>query len=113
MRRRAAVLLLPLLLAGRTLADAAGGAGPRHFVFFNLDRHRISETGFLGTGAIAGAQLNYTWRELEPQRDRYEFGRLQALPSGARPVPPGAAASSRLGLEPRRGTATRVAAALE
>jgi len=44
---------------------------PRHFIYFGLDRQRTAEPGFLATAAIAGAQLKYTWRELEPEKDRY------------------------------------------
>jgi len=42
-------------------------------VFFDLDRGRIKEATFLETKAFAGAQLKYTWKELEPQKDRYDF----------------------------------------
>jgi len=40
-------------------------------VFFNRERSRIAETSFLSAAAIEGAQLKYTWRELEPERDKY------------------------------------------
>lgn len=49
------------------------GAGPHHYVFFNMDRERISEASFLDTKAFEGAQLKYTWRELEREKDRYDF----------------------------------------
>lgn len=52
--------------------------GPKNFIFFNRDRERISEASFLKTASIVGAQLKYTWRELEPKRDRYEFGEVLA-----------------------------------
>ncbi len=45
--------------------------GPKNFIFFNRDRERISEASFLKTASIIGAQLKYTWRELEPKRDQY------------------------------------------
>lgn len=45
----------------------------RHYVFFNLERRRISEPSFKDAAAWEGAQLKYTWRELEPQKDRYDF----------------------------------------
>lgn len=51
-------------------------AGPKNFIFFNLDRERIHEPEFLENPAIVGAQLKYTWRELEPERDRYELDGL-------------------------------------
>ncbi len=68
--RPAAVLLLAIAAAsvvtGRVAADA-----PKHYVFFGRERQRIAERTFLDAAAIAGAQLEYTWRELEPERDRY------------------------------------------
>src|SRR5262245_60962267 len=44
-----------------------------HYVFFSSDRQRISEKSFLETKAFEGAQLKYTWRELEPELDFYNF----------------------------------------
>ncbi|HAV61553.1 MAG TPA: hypothetical protein DCY13_04210 [Verrucomicrobiales bacterium] len=61
-----------LLLAG----EPASAAAPRHFVFFNRDRERIKEAWFADTPTFAGAQVKYTWKELEPERDKYEFGPL-------------------------------------
>jgi len=49
----------------------------RHYVFFGLDRDRISDPAFLGTPALAGAQLKYTWQELEPEPDRYDFSAIR------------------------------------
>jgi len=51
---------------------------PRNYVFFNRERERISEASFLGTPSIEGAELKYTWRELEPERDRYSLGPVLA-----------------------------------
>jgi hypothetical protein len=57
------------------LGGVATAADPPHFyIFFNRDRERIAEESFLNTPAIEGAQLKYTWRQLEPQKDQYEFG---------------------------------------
>jgi hypothetical protein len=50
---------------------------PLHYVFFSRDHDRIAETSFLQHEGIAGAQLTYTWRELEPERDRYELQPLR------------------------------------
>jgi len=47
-----------------------------HYVFFELDRERIHEPWFADRTTFAGAQLKYTWKELEPAKDRYEFGSL-------------------------------------
>jgi len=48
-----------------TCCVGASGEGPHHYVFFNQDRERISDAAFLGAKAFEGAQLKYTWRELE------------------------------------------------
>jgi hypothetical protein len=55
------------------ISGAANAAGPRHYIFFNRDRERITEPSFVKIKQIEGAQLKYTWRELEPVRDRYDF----------------------------------------
>src|SRR6185295_14839208 len=44
-----------------------------HYVFFAHERERITEKSFLETAAFEGAQLKYTWRELEPEKDKYDF----------------------------------------
>jgi hypothetical protein len=54
-------------------ATAAAVSGLQHYIFFNLDRERIREASFVENPSVAGAQLKYTWRELEPERDRYAF----------------------------------------
>jgi len=54
------------------------GTSPRHFIYFGLERSRISDVRFLSTPSIAGAQLKYTWKELEPERDRYEFDAIRS-----------------------------------
>ena len=51
-------------------------AAPENYIFFARERQRISEPAFLENKNIAGAQLKYTWRELEPERDRYELKSL-------------------------------------
>lgn len=51
---------------------------PDHFIFFGLERDRIREASFLESPGIAGAQLKYTWRELEPVEGAYAFDSLRA-----------------------------------
>jgi hypothetical protein len=48
-----------------------------NYVFFNIDRHRIQEKSFLETGKLVGAQLKYTWKELEPEKDQYDFSEIE------------------------------------
>jgi len=50
---------------------------PRNFIYFGLERYRVSDARFLANPSIAGAQLKYTWRELEPERDRYELSAIR------------------------------------
>lgn len=64
-----------LLLLGSARAPAA--ARVRHYVFFNRARDRITEPSFLETKAFEGAQLKYSWRELERGRDGYDFGDIE------------------------------------
>jgi hypothetical protein len=46
----------------------------RHYVFFGQDREKIKEAAaFLQTGALEGAQVAYSWRQLEPRKDEYDF----------------------------------------
>ncbi len=48
-----------------------------HFIFFNLDRNAIHSETFLSARGVEGAQLKYTWRELEPEKERYDFSAIR------------------------------------
>jgi sterol desaturase/sphingolipid hydroxylase (fatty acid hydroxylase superfamily) len=74
-RLLALALFAPGLLPGQARGDLPR---PRQFIFFGLDRERIREPGFLDVPAIAGAQLKYTWRELEPEPGEYRFDGIRA-----------------------------------
>ena len=65
------------LLVSLTCGTCASAAGPQHYVFFNRDRERISDAAFLSTKALVGAQLKYTWRELERGEDGYDFSAIE------------------------------------
>ena len=56
---------------------SAAAQGVHHYVFFNRDREKISDAAFLNTEAFEGAQLKYTWRELEPEKDAYDFSAIR------------------------------------
>ena len=75
-----AAALVPMILGAAVVGGAPRqeppDSNPANFIFFNRDRHRIADIAFLETETIAGAQLKYTWRELEPERDRYELAPL-------------------------------------
>lgn len=49
----------------------------RHYVYFNTKRERITEPWFLAAAGFDGAQLKYTWAELEPAKDRYDFSGIR------------------------------------
>src|SRR5438477_10054394 len=71
-----AKLLCRIFFIFACLSDAIAD-GVHHYVFFNRDRERISDAAFLGTKAFEGAQLKYTWRELERGKDGYDFSAIQ------------------------------------
>ena len=61
------------------LCCAAAGAKPiRHYVFFGQDREKIKDaSSFLGTKSLEGAQVTYSWRQLEPGKDEYDFSAVR------------------------------------
>lgn len=65
--------VLALAACAGAPTPAARVPGPEHYIYFGRDRDQIADPRFLSSPAIAGAQLKYTWRELEPERDRYEL----------------------------------------
>ncbi|WP_108124864.1 hypothetical protein [Saccharospirillum mangrovi] len=50
----------------------------RHFSYFARDRDAMRGHPFLNADRFAGAQLMYSWRELEPQRGEYDFSAIQS-----------------------------------
>jgi hypothetical protein len=49
-----------------------------HYVFFGQDREKIKGASeFLETKALEGAQVAYSWRQLEPQKDKYDFSAIR------------------------------------
>ena len=63
--------------ASRCEIGVAVSGQPHHYVFLNRDRERIADSAFLHTRALEGAQIKYTWRELEPEQDRYDLSAVQ------------------------------------
>jgi hypothetical protein len=45
----------------------------KHFVYFSRDRELIHNHPFLKIDRIAGAQIMYSWRQLETERGKYDF----------------------------------------
>ena len=49
-----------------------------HYVFFGQDRERLKEArSFLDTPAFEGAQVAYSWRQLEQGKDNYDFSLIR------------------------------------
>jgi hypothetical protein len=63
---------------GRIPADTPVGVSTKpvhHYVFFGQDREKLPIAySFFETKAIEGAQVTYTWRQLESEKDAYDFG---------------------------------------
>ena len=49
----------------------------RHFVYFAKDRELIKDHPFLSHSMFKGAQIMYAWRELEPEKGKYDFSILK------------------------------------
>ncbi len=50
----------------------------QHYVFFGQDREKITEaSSFLETKTLVGAQLAYSWRQLEPGKGDYDFSAIR------------------------------------
>lgn len=48
-----------------------------HYVYFGRDREHISDSGFLTTPRLEGAQLLYGWNELQPSKGVYDFSPIR------------------------------------
>jgi len=60
------------------VCSTPGGAPIHHFVFFGGDRDAIkTDSLFLNTKSIEGAQILYTWRFLERGKDGYDFSEVR------------------------------------
>jgi hypothetical protein len=70
-------VIITLTLFLGTIGSALAQKNVKHFIFFELDRDRIHDTSFLNNNKIAGAQLKYMWRELEPKENQYNLELIQ------------------------------------
>jgi hypothetical protein len=66
---------------GRTtsaVAPASPAKRVHHYVFFGQDRERLKEaSSFLDTPAFEGAQVAYSWLQLERTKDEYDFSGIR------------------------------------
>jgi hypothetical protein len=49
----------------------------RHFVYFARDRELIYDHPFLNIPRFVGAQIMYSWKQLEPEKGKYDFSMIQ------------------------------------
>lgn len=46
----------------------------KNFAFIGMDRDRLKDTSLLASPLVEGVQVAYSWRQLESQKDSYDFG---------------------------------------
>lgn len=51
--------------------------GIKHFVYFSRDREALRDHAMLSVDGFAGAQIMYSWRQLEPREGEYDFSILE------------------------------------
>jgi hypothetical protein len=57
---------------------ASGAKRVHHYVFFGQNREGLKDAkSFLETPAFEGAQVGYSWRQLEQGKDNYDFGLIR------------------------------------
>ena len=49
----------------------------KHFVYLIRERQRIKNHWMLKHRGVEGAQIMYSWRQLEPERDQYDFSMIE------------------------------------
>jgi hypothetical protein len=59
-------------------ATVATAKRVHHYVYFGMDREELKNAkSFLETKEFEGAQVAYSWRQLEQGRDNYDFGLIR------------------------------------
>ena len=73
MRKILYCAFLVLLIAGCSSAKPV-----RHYVYFGMDREKLKTAAvFLEVKGFDGAQITYSWRQLEPGKDEYDFSLIR------------------------------------
>src|SRR5689334_2977138 len=66
------LFLLPAIAFGQSPAPI------RNVMFIGMDREQLPDTSRWSTnGVFAGVQIAYSWRQLEPQKDQYDFSLIK------------------------------------
>jgi hypothetical protein len=69
----ASLLLLILVFSNNTYSQNT----IFHFIFFSREREGILDSSFYANPGIAGAQITYPWKRLEPVKDEYTFEEIE------------------------------------
>jgi len=72
--KRCIAIVTSLMLLFATAAHAQSHL--KHFIFFSQEREGIHDSNFYQNPGIAGAQITYPWKRLEPQKDKYDFSAI-------------------------------------
>lgn len=67
---RVAITILIITTLG---IDALSQSKIDHYVFFSRDREKIQDSSFYQNRGVAGAQITYAWKRLEPTKNRYDY----------------------------------------
>jgi hypothetical protein len=62
-------LFLPLLF----LIACKSSAQIKNFMFIGMDRDQLKEAKYWKPNLFDGVQVAYSWRQLEPEKDKYDF----------------------------------------
>ena len=49
----------------------------RHYIFFSRDREAIHDSSFYSNRGVAGAQITYAWKKIEPGENQYDFTAIE------------------------------------
>lgn len=67
-----------LLLVILVIPTALTAKPVRHYVFYGMDREQLhADSKFLTSKVFEGAQVSYSWRQLEPHKDQYDFSLIR------------------------------------
>jgi hypothetical protein len=58
-------------------SDGNSQTNIEHFIFFSRDRELIHDSTFYSNPGIAGAQITYAWKLLEPEKESYDFSEIE------------------------------------
>lgn len=71
------VLLFLLSMSVIRQEGNAQGKRIKHFIYYGPDRENIRSDSALALPNVAGAQIRYMWRQLEPAKGEYDFSAIE------------------------------------